>query len=181
MDLSIFFIQVHSPFSEVGLFLINFCRLGGNLNRQTKGNIMTQAQNGNTVKIHYTGKLENGEVFDSSEGHEPLEFTIGKGQMIPGFEAAVIGMETGEAKKAAKIPADQAYAYYEELVVEIPRDQFPEYITPEIGQQLQAQQQDGQIMVVKVVDFNDTTVTLDGNHPLAGQDLYFDLEVVEVS
>ena len=141
---------------------------------------MTKAENGNTVKVHYTGKLENGEVFDSSQGREPLEFTIGQGQMIPGFEAAVIGMQVGETKSAEKIPADEAYTYHEELVAEISRDQFPEYITPEVGQQLQAQQSDGQIMVVKVLAFTDETVTLDGNHPLAGKDLYFDLELVEV-
>lgn len=151
------------------------------MNLQIKGSNMTQAENGKTVKVHYTGKLENGEVFDSSEGRDPLEFIIGQGQMIPGFEAAVIGMKTGETKQAAKIPADQAYAYHEEMIVEIPRDQFPEYITPEVGQQLQAQQQDGQIMVVTVVAFTDDSVTLDGNHPLAGKDLYFDLEIVEVS
>jgi FKBP-type peptidyl-prolyl cis-trans isomerase 2 len=142
---------------------------------------MTQAENGKKVKVHYTGKLEGGEVFDSSEGRDPLEFTIGQGQMIPGFEAAVIGMKTGDKKEAAKIPADQAYAYHKELIAEIPREEFPEYITPEVGQQLQAQQPDGQIMVVTVVEFNETTVTIDGNHPLAGKDLFFDLEIVEVS
>ncbi len=141
---------------------------------------MTQAENGKKVKVHYTGKLEGGEVFDSSEGRDPLEFTIGQGQMIPGFEAAVIGMKTGDKKEAAKIPADQAYTYHEDLVVEIPRAEFPEYITPEVGQQLQAQQPDGQIMVVTVVSFTDDSVTLDGNHPLAGKDLFFDLEIVEV-
>jgi len=142
---------------------------------------MTQAQNGNTVKVHYTGKLENGEVFDSSEGREPLEFTIGQGQMIPGFEAAVIGMKAGETKTAAKVAADQAYAYHEELVMEVGRDQIPENLSTEVGQRLQAQQPDGQVLVVEIVAATDDTVTLDANHPLAGKDLYFDLEVVEVS
>ena len=141
---------------------------------------MTQAQNGNTVKVHYTGKLENGEVFDSSEGREPLEFTIGQGQMIPGFEAAVIGMKAGETKTAAKVPADQAYAYHEELVMEVGRDQIPENLSTEVGQRLQAQQPDGQVLVVEIVAATDDTVTLNANHPLAGKDLYFDLEVVEV-
>ena len=141
---------------------------------------MTQAQNGNTVKVHYTGKLENGEVFDSSEGREPLEFTIGQGQMIPGFEAAVIGMKTGETKTAAKVPADQAYAYHEELVMEVGRDQIPDNLSTDVGQRLQAQQPDGQVLVVEIVAATDDTVTLDANHPLAGKDLYFDLEVVEV-
>ncbi len=154
---------------------------GGNVNLQTKGILMTEAQNGKTVKVHYTGKLENGEVFDSSQGREPLEFTIGQGQMIPGFEAAVIGMKPGETKTSEKISADQAYSYHDELVVEIGRDQLPENITPEVGQRLQAQQADGQVMVVTVTDTTDETVTLDGNHPLAGKDLYFDLEIVEVS
>jgi FKBP-type peptidyl-prolyl cis-trans isomerase 2 len=142
---------------------------------------MTQAQNGNTVKVHYTGKLENGEIFDSSEGRDPLEFTIGQGQMIPGFEAAVIGMKAGETKTAEKVPADQAYAYHEELVMEVGRDQIPENLSTEVGQRLQAQQPDGQILVVEIVAATDDTVTLDANHPLAGKDLYFDLEVVEVS
>ncbi len=142
---------------------------------------MTGAQNGNTVKVHYTGKLKNGEIFDSSENREPLEFTIGQGQMIPGFEAAVIGMKPGETKAAEKIPADQAYAYHEELVVEVNRDQLPQNISPEVGQRLQAQQPDGQVMFLTVTAITDESVTLDGNHPLAGQDLYFDLEMVEVS
>ncbi|MFZ5563789.1 MAG: FKBP-type peptidyl-prolyl cis-trans isomerase [Thermodesulfobacteriota bacterium] len=141
---------------------------------------MAQAQNGNTVKVHYTGKLENGEIFDSSEGREPLEFTIGQGQMIPGFEAAVIGMKAGDTKTAARIPADQAYAYNEEMVMEIGRDQLPDHITIEVGQRLQATGPDGQVIVVEIIAATQETVTLDANHPLAGKDLYFDLEMVEV-
>ncbi len=141
---------------------------------------MTQAKDGNTVKVHYTGKLENGEVFDSSEGREPLEFTIGQDQMIPGFETAVTGMKTGENKTAVKVTAEDAYAYQEELVVEVGRDQIPDHITAEIGQQLQVQQPDGQTMVVSVTDSSDESVTLDANHPLAGKDLYFDIEVVDI-
>ncbi len=142
---------------------------------------MTEAQNGNTVKVHYTGKLETGEIFDSSEGREPLEFTIGQGQMIPGFEAAIIGMKAGETKNSEKVAADQAYAYHEEMVLEVSREQFPPHITAEVGQQLQIQQPDGETLIVKVTDTTEDQVTLDANHPLAGKDLYFDIEMVEVS
>ncbi len=139
-----------------------------------------QAEDGDTVKVHYTGKLEDGTVFDTSIGGDPLQFTIGDGQLIPGFEQAVVGMRPGESK-TVKIPADDAYGpYHEELVIVIDRDQFPEDLQPEIGQQLQIRQADGQIIPVTVIDVSESSVTLDANHPLAGKDLTFDIELVEI-
>ncbi len=141
---------------------------------------MTQAKNGDTVKVHYTGKLDNGTVFDTSENREPLEFTVGEGQVIPGFENAVVGMQPGESK-TAQIPADEAYGeHHEEMVIQVPRDQFPPDVEPEVGQQLQVRQQNGQSFVVNVTDVSDDTVTLDANHPLAGQNLTFDISLVDI-
>lgn len=141
---------------------------------------MAQAAAGDTVRIHYTGRLTDGTVFDSSAGREPLEFTLGEGQVIPGFEEAVTGMQPGD-ERTVTIPADQAYgALREDLLVSVPRTQFPPDIQPEVGQQLQMQQ-DGQAFVVTVVEVADDAVTLNANHPLAGEDLTFDLALVEIA
>lgn len=141
---------------------------------------MTQAQNGNTVKVHYTGKLEDGTEFDSSQHDDPLEFTIGSGQIIPGFEQAVVGMEQGESK-TVKILADDAYGpHREDRVLEVDQNDFPDHITPKLGQQLEIRQSDGSIGVT-VTSISGSRVTLDANHPLAGQDLIFDIELLEVS
>jgi peptidylprolyl isomerase len=140
---------------------------------------MPQAQPGNTVRVHYTGRLDDDRVFDSSQGRDPLEFTVGQGRVIPGFEEAVVGMEVGE-EKTVKIPADRAYGpHRDEMVAEVSRSQIPAEIDPEVGQQLRMSQQ-GQSFVVTVTDVNDSTVTIDGNHPLAGEDLTFELELVEI-
>lgn len=142
---------------------------------------MAQAKTGDTVKVHYTGKLKDGEVFDSSEGSDPLEFKIGDGQIIAGFEEEVVGMAEGESK-TINIEAEKGYGeHHDELVVEVGRDQFPPEITPEVGQQLQVKQQDGQTIPVRVTDTSKTSVTLDANHPLAGKDLTFDIEVVKLN
>lgn len=142
---------------------------------------MVQAKPGDTVKIHYTGKLDDGTVFDSSVNREPLEFTLSGGQVIPGFDQAVVGMTPGETK-TQKIPMDLAYGpYREEMVVEIARQQMPPDLQPEVGQQLQIQQADGQTVPVMVTVVTDSTVTLDANHPLAGEDLTFEIQLVEVS
>ena len=142
---------------------------------------MVQAKAGDTVKIHYTGKLDDGTVFDSSVNREPLEFTLSGGQVIPGFDQAVVGMTPGETK-TQKIPMDQAYGpYREEMVVEIAREQMPPDLQPEVGQQLQIQQPNGETVPVMVTVVTDSTVTLDANHPLAGEDLTFDIQLVEVS
>lgn len=142
---------------------------------------MVQAKSGDTVKIHYTGRLEDGTVFDSSAEREPLEFTISGGQVIPGFEQAVLGMTLGESK-TEKIPMDQAYGpRREEMVLEVSREQIPPDINPEVGQQLQIQQANGQIIPVSVKEVTDSQITLDANHPLAGEDLTFEIQLVEIA
>lgn len=141
---------------------------------------MTQAKLGDTVKVHYTGKLEDGTVFDTSIDRTPLEFTIGEGQIIPGFEQAVVGMNLGESKTTT-IPVDKAYGpYREEMVLVIGREQFPADLHPEVGQRLQLHQVDGQTIIVTVTEVSEGSVTLDANHPLAGKDLIFDIQLVEI-
>ncbi|MEX2581735.1 MAG: peptidylprolyl isomerase [Gemmatimonadota bacterium] len=140
---------------------------------------MSQAKQGNTVQIHYTGRLSDGTVFDSSEGRDPLEFTIGEGQVIPGFERAVEGMAEGE-QQTVTIPPPDAYGEPKpDLVFAVPRAQFPPEIDPEIGQRLQMQQGE-QVAVVVVRDVAEEAVTLDANHPLAGEDLTFEVELVGI-
>ena len=142
---------------------------------------MSQAKSGDTVKVHYTGILEDGTEFDSSSGREPLEFTIGAGNIIPGFEQAVTGMEQGDSKRVV-IPAGEAYGdRQDELVQTLPRQDIPDHITLEEGVVLEAESPNGQRMRLTVVDMDDQSVTLDANHPLAGKDLTFDLELVDVT
>jgi FKBP-type peptidyl-prolyl cis-trans isomerase 2 len=141
---------------------------------------MTQAKTGDTVRVHYKGTLDDGTVFDSSEGREPLEFTIGENKVIPGFEQAVTGLDLGESV-TAEIPADQAYGPRDErMILEVDRKQVPEDIELEIGSQLQLRRRDGGAAMVVVTAFTESSVTLDGNHPLAGKDLTFDIELVEI-
>ena len=141
---------------------------------------MSAAKAGDTVRIHYTGTLEDGTQFDSSAGRDPLEFALGSGQVIPGFDNAVDGMITGE-KKSVTIPAEDAYGERQDaLVHEVPRSQLPEDIEPEQGMQLQAQHENGQVMRFVVLSVEAETITLDGNHPLAGKALNFDIELVEI-
>jgi len=141
---------------------------------------MTKAKNGDTVKVHYTGKLTGGEVFDSSVNAEPLQFTLGQQQVIPGFEDAVVDMQPGETK-TIEIAADDAYGQArEELKQTVQRSMLPDEIDLKVGMQLTAQNQNGQPFTVTVAEFDDDNVTLDGNHPLAGKDLTFDLELVEI-
>lgn len=142
---------------------------------------MTQAKNGDTVAIHYTGTLADGTVFDSSEGRDPLSFTIGGGQVIAGFEEAVMGMVRSE-KKNVTIPVDKAYGpRREELVINIPRSQVPPEISPEIGQRLQMQGPNNMPLIVTVTEVTDEHVVLDANPPLAGKDLNFAIELVDIS
>lgn len=142
---------------------------------------MDQAQKGDGVKVNFTGKLEDGTVFANSEQSEPLEFKLGDGKIIPGIENAVEGMNVGESK-SVQVPPDQAYGQRrEELVVEVGRDKFPKDVNPEVGQKFEVQQQEGQPMVVRVIDSSDQSVTLDGNHPLAGRELTFDLKLLEIT
>jgi FKBP-type peptidyl-prolyl cis-trans isomerase 2 len=139
-----------------------------------------QAKNGDTVQVNYTGKLADGTVVDSSVGREPLEFTLGVGQVIPGFEKAVLGMKVGE-KKTVTIPVDEAYGpHHDDLVAEVPREKLPEDITPEVGQQLGVKRTDGGTSIVTIISVSDNAVTIDANHPLAGKDLTFEIELVKI-
>ncbi len=141
---------------------------------------MAEATNGDTVRIHYTGYLDNEEQFDSSAGRDPLEFTLGSNQVIPGFEQAVLGMNEGE-KKTVTIDPENAYGQYrDELLMEVERSQIPKDVDPEVGMNLQAQHQDGSTVNLKVTQVSDDSVTLDANHPLAGENLTFEIELVEV-
>lgn len=142
---------------------------------------MAQAKRGDTVKVHYVGTFEDGTVFDTSREREPLPFTIGEGEVIPGFEAAVVGMNPGESKKVV-IPAENAYGpRHEEMVLVVERQHLPEGVDPQVGQQYQIPQSDGQSILVTVTDTSESSVTLDGNHPLAGQELTFEIELIEVA
>jgi FKBP-type peptidyl-prolyl cis-trans isomerase 2 len=141
---------------------------------------MQQAQNGDKVKVHYHGKLRSGETFDSSQGREPLEFTLGSGQVIKGFDEGVKGMQVGD-KKTVEIPVGDAYGEKnDEMLIEFPKNQFPPELNPEVGMQLMMNNGQGQQFPVNIVEVKEESVVLDANHPLAGQDLIFDLELVEI-
>lgn len=141
---------------------------------------MIQVKSGDTVKVHYTGKFEDGTEFATSLNDSPLEFTIGEGQVIPGLEQAIIGMSPGEAK-TAQILADQAYGPYQESnVVEVNRDQFPPHLDLKIGTVLRMRKADGKKFRRIVTTLSDTKVRLDANHPLAGENLTFDLHLVDI-
>ena len=141
---------------------------------------MTQAKSGDTVNVHYTGKFDDGEVFDTSKGRDPLKFTVGEGMVIPGFEKAVIGMSAGESK-TFRIPKEEAYGpAREELKFSVEKTKFPENFEPQVGQCLEVHREDGQIMNVVVAEISEQTVMLDANHPMAGKDLNFDIELVEI-
>jgi peptidylprolyl isomerase len=142
---------------------------------------MSQVKTGDTVQIHYKGTLEDGSVFDSSEGREPLEFTVGSGQIIPGLDAALPGMEVGDTQ-VVEVPADQAYGpEHPEARQSVPRSDIPAEIPLEIGTQLSARNENGQDMTLTVFEVSDTHVVLDANHPLAGKDLTFDIELVAIA
>lgn len=142
---------------------------------------MAEANQGDTVRVHYTGKLNDESVFDSSyERDEPLEFTVGSQQVIPGFDDAVEGMEPGDTKEV-HLEAEDAYgARQDDHVVEIEKERLPDDVEPEVGLRLQLQHEDGQTVPVTLTEIADDTVTLDANHPLAGEDLNFEIELVEI-
>jgi peptidylprolyl isomerase len=145
-----------------------------------KENIMPQAKQGDTVQIHYTGRLDDGTVFDTSRERHPLRFTLGNGQVIAGFEQAVVGMNIGEFK-TTKIPVEQAYGPRRtDMIVTIDRSQLPSGLDPKIGQRLELTQADDQNILVTVTEATDSTLTLDANHPLAGQQLTFDIELIGI-
>jgi peptidylprolyl isomerase len=142
---------------------------------------MTAAQKGDSVTIHYTGSLEDGTPFDSSVGLEPLEFILGSGQVIAGFDEAVEGMEPGE-KKNVTVPAHKAYGERkDEMLIDTPKDRFPQHIKPKIGMQLQLTGPNNQPILVKVIEVKEDSVCLDANPPLAGHDLTFELELVSIA
>jgi FKBP-type peptidyl-prolyl cis-trans isomerase SlpA len=141
---------------------------------------MNQVKENNTVKVHYTGRLSDGRVFDSSEGKDPLEFTLGKGQMIPGFEKGVIDMKLNQ-KKTITISEEEGYgSVNDDLRQEVKKSELPEDLTPEVGMGLVAKSANGQETNLRVVKVEEDSIIIDGNHPLAGKDLIFDLEVVAI-
>ena len=142
---------------------------------------MTTVKTGDTVRIHYTGTLTDGTVFDTSEGRDPLQFEVGSGQIIPGLDRALPGMEVGE-KKTVPVPCDEAYGPLDPgMRQDVPRDGIPKEIPLDIGTTLQMQTPEGRVVPVTVVDVTETQVTLDANHPLAGRDLTFAIELVEIA
>ena len=166
----------HSHIILLGVFLLGAILIPGCNADQNAA----QAKNGDIVQVHYTGTLENGTVFDTSEGREPLEFTLGQGQMIPGFEQAVLGMKIGESKTVT-IPADEAYGpYRDDLVQVVNQEDLQPGLDPYVGQQLQGVQPGGGISVCTVTNVTDTTITVDFNHRLAGKDLTFEIELMSI-
>ncbi len=141
---------------------------------------MTQAKSGDTVRIHYTGTLDDGTQFDSSAGRDPLEFALGGGQVIPGFDSAVDGMAIGD-NKTVTIQPEEAYGQrHEQLVQQVSRSALPDDMEPAVGMQLQSQSPEGQVMMLVVTEVEEESITVDANHPLAGQALTFDIELVEI-
>ena len=141
---------------------------------------MSTVKANDTVRVHYTGKLTDGEVFDDSRGREPIEFTLGAGQVIPGFEKAVLDMAVSDTK-TVNIPSADAYGDHRpELIQDVPLSELPEEIKPEVGMQLVSQAPDGQQIPLVVTEVNTDTIKVDANSPLAGKDLVFDLELVEI-
>ncbi|MFN7926651.1 MAG: peptidylprolyl isomerase [Blastocatellia bacterium] len=141
---------------------------------------MTAAKNGDVVRVHYTGKLVGGEVFDSSEGREPLAFTVGGGEVIAGFDEAVQGMQIGESKDV-KIPAAEAYGERRaELMQTVPRELVQLGVEPEVGLQIEMHRQDGSIVPLMIAAVDATSITVDANHPLAGEELHFTIQLMEI-
>ncbi len=140
---------------------------------------MAEVKDGDKVKVHYKGTLKDGSEFDNSAGNDPIEFTVGEGRVIPGFEKAVVGMTAGESKTVT-IPVDDAYGHSrEELLLTVERDTIPPDLEPVVGDDLVLEQEDREIHV-RVIEVNEEHVTLDANHPLVGEDLIFEIELVEV-
>ena len=142
---------------------------------------MAQVKKGDTVKVHYHGTLSDGSIFDSSTGREPLEFEVGSGMVIAGFDEGVTGMTVGE-KRTVTIPVDQAYGgVQEDMIMQFPKTQFPPDMIPEVGMQLSMSNNEGQQFPVTIVEVKEESVVLDANHPLAGKDLTFALELVDIT
>ncbi|OGW27387.1 MAG: peptidylprolyl isomerase [Nitrospirae bacterium GWC2_57_13] len=142
---------------------------------------MKQAKKGDSVVVHYTGKLADGTVFDSSRDRQPIQFKVGDGQVIPGVENAVVGMNVGDSK-TAKIPSEEAYGpRRDDMVVTLDRSQLPADLDPKVGQRLELTQENDQTVLATITDLSEKNITLDGNHPLAGKELTFELELVQVA
>ena len=142
---------------------------------------MSQAKAGDKVKVHYKGSFKDGKVFDSSEGKDPLEFTIGQKMVVKGFENAIVGMASGEKKKISIQPKEAYGEYRKDLVATIDRSEIPNDIKPELGMMLQVSPEPGRPTAVTVTELNEKTLTLDGNHPLAGKELTFELDLLSIS
>ncbi|MBD3231638.1 peptidylprolyl isomerase [Candidatus Dependentiae bacterium] len=141
---------------------------------------MSKAKQGDKVKVHYTGKLDDDSIFDSSKDRQPLEFVIGEKKVIPGFEKAVIGMEPGESK-TIKLNPDEAYGQYrQDMVMEVEKAKLPPNLDPKVGQFLEVKQDNGQVIIVQVTKVDEKNITIDANHPLAGKNLSFDIELIEI-
>lgn len=141
---------------------------------------MSNAQYGDTVMVHYTGQLENGDVFADSKDEDPIEVTIGDGQFIPGFEKGVVGMAVGETKTITLTPEEAFGTRHQELVLKVGRSQLPENLVPAIGQELKIRYENGKTLEVRVTDIDEETVSLDANHPLAGHTLTFNIQLIAV-
>lgn len=141
---------------------------------------MVQAKKGDVVKVHYTGKFEDGTVFDTSVGRDPLGFAVGSRKVIPGFEEAVEGMNPGESKTVSISPEKGYGLHLEELVIEIARDNLPEEVEPVVGQAIQIGESHDKMLQVTVTEVTDSKVVLDANHPLAGKNLVFEIELLEI-
>jgi peptidylprolyl isomerase len=141
---------------------------------------MKEAEVGDLVSVHYTGKLKNGEVFDSSKERDPLEFTLGSKELLAGFEDGVVGMKPGETKSVMLEPENAFGDRREDLLLKLPKKEFPQNITPSVGLQLTLSNASGNQMTVVITEVGEDSVTLDGNHPLSGQTVVFDIELVEI-
>jgi len=141
---------------------------------------MKEAQAGDLVSVHYTGKLANGEVFDSSKDRDPLKFTLGNEELLGGFEEGVVGMKPGDTKSVTLNPEEAFGDRREDLVLELPKTEFPQHITPSVGLQLNMSSASGANLTVVITEVGENSVTLDGNHPLAGQTVVFDIELIEI-
>lgn len=141
---------------------------------------MSEAKVGDTVKVDYVGKLEDGTIFDSSEHRGPIEFILGQQLVIPGFEEGVMGMAPGQKHSFNVVPENAYGAYMKELILEVDRKLLPENLTPEVGQQLEIKHMDGTLSLVEIVGLTEASVTIDANHPLAGKELFFDVHLLEI-
>jgi FKBP-type peptidyl-prolyl cis-trans isomerase 2 len=141
---------------------------------------MKEAQVGDVVSVHYTGKLESGEIFDSSKDRDPLEFTLGNKELLAGFEEGVVGMKPGESRSVTLEPENAFGDRREDLLLDLPKEEFPQHITPSVGLQLKLSNASGTSLTVVVTEVGEETVTLDGNHPMAGQTVVFDIKLLEI-